>query len=156
MRNTFFKSKNPSKPDQLISDSTTSETLDTSIKKCTADNIDQIWKVAKIIRSELLQREKWRFTGSFDDFTLPLLLATWSGYWLVRIAAFSFILYYRNDSLVTHIPIDVFYSLLFFQNRKINIYKFYHSIEMSKYLLSKSLTLKLVFAISDFCFSIFV
>ena len=72
----FVKSKNPSKPDQLISDSTTSETLDTSIKKCTADNIDQIWKVAKIIRSELLQREKWRFTGSFDDFTLPLLLAT--------------------------------------------------------------------------------
>ena len=31
----FVKSKNPSKPDQLISDSTTSETLDTSIKECT-------------------------------------------------------------------------------------------------------------------------
>ena len=48
-----------------------SEILDTSIKECTADNIDQIWKVAKIICSELLQREKWCFTGSFDDFTLP-------------------------------------------------------------------------------------
>ena len=75
MRNTFFKSKNPSKPDQLISDSTTSEILHTSIKECTADNIDQIWKVGKIIRSELLQREKWHFTGLFDDFTLLPLLA---------------------------------------------------------------------------------
>ena len=75
-RISFVKSKNPSKPDQLISDSTTSEILDISIKECTADNIDQIWKVAKIIRSELLQREKWRFTGSFEDFTLPPLLAT--------------------------------------------------------------------------------
>ena len=56
MRNTFVKSKNPSKPDQLISDSTTSEILDISIKKCTTDNIDQIWKVVKIIRSELFQR----------------------------------------------------------------------------------------------------
>ena len=72
----LVKCKNPNKPDQLISDSTTSEILDTFIKECTADNTDQIWKVAKIVRSELLQREKWRFTGSFDDFNLPPLLAT--------------------------------------------------------------------------------
>ena len=72
----FVKSKNPSKPSQLISDSTTSEMLDTSIKECTADNIDHIWKVATIIHCKLLQREKWCFTGLFDDFTLPPLLAT--------------------------------------------------------------------------------
>ena len=51
MRNIFFKSKNPSKPDQLIRDSTTSEILHTSIKGGTADNTDQIWKVGKIIHS---------------------------------------------------------------------------------------------------------
>ena len=67
----FVKSKNPSKPDQLKSDSTTSEILDTSITEFNAHNIDQIWKVAKIIRSNLLQKEKWHFTGSFDDFALP-------------------------------------------------------------------------------------
>ena len=49
MPNIFSKSKNPNKSGQLINDSTTSEMLDTSIKKCIADNIDQIWKVAKII-----------------------------------------------------------------------------------------------------------
>ena len=38
----FVKSKNPSKPDQLISDSTTSKILDFSLEKCNADNIDQI------------------------------------------------------------------------------------------------------------------
>ena len=54
----FVKSKYPSKLEQLIKDSTTSEILDTSIEECTANNKDQIWKVAKIIRSELLQREK--------------------------------------------------------------------------------------------------
>ena len=50
----FAKSKNPSKPGQTISGSTTSEILDTSIKNCIADSIYQIWEVAKTIRSELL------------------------------------------------------------------------------------------------------
>ena len=72
----FVKSKNPSKPGQLISDSTTSKMLDTFIEECTADNVDQIWRVAKIIHCELLQTEKWHFTGLFDDFTLPPLIAT--------------------------------------------------------------------------------
>ena len=74
----------------------------------------------------------------------------WSGYWFVRIAEFSYIWHYRNDSLVTHISIDVFYPLPFFQNRKTNIYKFYHNIEMSRYLMLKSLTLKLVFLFQIF------
>ena len=38
----FVKGKNPSKPYQLASDTTVKEILDTSIKMCTADNIDQI------------------------------------------------------------------------------------------------------------------
>ena len=38
----FVKGKSPSKPDQLVSDTTTSEILDPSIKKCMADNIDQL------------------------------------------------------------------------------------------------------------------
>ena len=53
-----------------------SEISDNSVKECTVDNMDKIWDTAKIIRNELLKREKWKFTGSFDDFSLPPLLST--------------------------------------------------------------------------------
>ena len=71
----FVKSKNPSKPEQVISKSFLSECLD-NVPECSADNLDKIWKVAKIIRSELLNTKTWSFTGSFDDFVLPPLLTT--------------------------------------------------------------------------------
>ena len=71
----FVKSKNPSKPEQVISKSFLSECVD-NVPECSADNLDKIWKVAKIIRSELLNTKTWSFTGSFDDFVLPPLLTT--------------------------------------------------------------------------------
>ena len=73
---TFIKNKNPSKPDQLISTCTQSEVIDSSIKECTTDNMEKIWNVAKSIRKEILSREKWQYTGSFDGFCLPPLLST--------------------------------------------------------------------------------
>ena len=62
-RISFVKSKNSSKPGQFISDRTTSEILDTSIKKCIADKIDQIWKVAKIVSQWIIVKRKMAFCG---------------------------------------------------------------------------------------------
>ena len=148
-RISFVNSKNPSKPDQLISDSTTNEILDTSIKECTADNIDQIRKVAKFICSEMLQREKLCFSGLFNNFTLPHSLAT-----LIR-----WILIGKNHCILFYI-IDMIPQLMLSNQfcflKQENRLKFYHTIEMSGYLLSKSLALKLVFPISDFWLSILI
>ena len=62
-RISFVKSKNLDKSGQLINDSTTSEILDTSIKKCIADNTDEIWKVSKIISQWVFVKRKFVFYG---------------------------------------------------------------------------------------------
>ena len=72
---TFIKNKNPRKPVQLINIQTQSEAIDSSIKECTIDDMEKIWNVAKSNCKELLRREKWQYTGTFDDFCFPPLLS---------------------------------------------------------------------------------
>ena len=62
-RISFVKSKTSIKLGQLINDSTTSDSLDTPIKKCIADNIDQIWKDAKLISQWIVVKRKIAFYG---------------------------------------------------------------------------------------------
>ena len=44
----FTKIKNPSKPDHLVNDSSTSEIFDTSTIACTADNMTRYGKSLKV------------------------------------------------------------------------------------------------------------
>ena len=68
----FIKYKNPSKPEHICNTDTNTEAFDIAMKK--TENINDILHVAEIIRKELTEHTRWKFKGTFQTFTLPLLL----------------------------------------------------------------------------------
>ena len=68
----LIKNKNPSKPEHICNTDTNVEAFDTAKKK--TKNINDILHVAEIIRKDLTEHTRWKFKGTFQTFTLPLLL----------------------------------------------------------------------------------
>jgi len=66
-------------PERILHRKTNEEVIDTTMKQNTFD-LQEVYKVAKMIRNELLSTKEWRFQGSFDDYTLPKHLSLLSGY----------------------------------------------------------------------------
>ena len=68
----FIKNENPSKPEHICNTDTNVEAFDIAMKK--TENINDMLHVAKMIRKELTEHTRWKFKGTFQTFTLPLLL----------------------------------------------------------------------------------
>ena len=68
----FIKNKNPSNPENICSTDTNVEASDIAMKM--TENVNDILHVAKIIRKELTEHTRWKFKGTFQTFTLLLLL----------------------------------------------------------------------------------
>jgi hypothetical protein len=75
----FVKAPRCNMPERILHRKTNEEVIDTTMKQNTFD-LQEVYKVAKMIRNELLSTKEWRFQGSFDDYTLPKHLSLLSGY----------------------------------------------------------------------------
>ena len=60
------------KPEHICNTDINIEAFDIAMKK--TENINDILHVAEIIRKELTEHTRWKFKGTFQTFTLPLLL----------------------------------------------------------------------------------
>ena len=60
----------------LCSDKASDYALDAVMKQSEAENYGDLFKAAKLIREELEKHQKWKFTGSFNDFVVPTHLET--------------------------------------------------------------------------------
>ena len=62
-------------PEQVIHKSTEVEAMHVALNEYPDENdLNKRWRVAKIIRKEVLLKN-WKFHGSMDDFELPPLLS---------------------------------------------------------------------------------
>ena len=70
----FTKSNRPREPEVICSMSTIADTLDNYVED-KEDFVKSFFKVAKVIRSEIINESKWTFTGTFSDYKHPELLS---------------------------------------------------------------------------------
>ena len=68
----FMKSPRVNEPERVCSKGVQEAALD--ILSNQSDDLDMIFKTAKLVRNELLQHPNWTFTGSFENFQQPQLL----------------------------------------------------------------------------------
>ena len=72
----FVKSLRKSEPDKVVLPAAVSKAVDVllSAQMDGKDTIKHLETMARMLRGEIMQQQKWSFTGSFDDFpNLPLL-----------------------------------------------------------------------------------
>ena len=67
------------KPENFHSDQLNKKLVDDHSNK--VDDFAAIFKVANILRRDIMNLRQWKFNGSFDDFKIPKSLTTlWNGY----------------------------------------------------------------------------
>jgi len=72
----FVKNSNPSKSEQVCSETAQGQVIDIAVAQSKADNLTEILNVSKIVGNELLSQKKWAYQGSFSNFQeAPLLSA---------------------------------------------------------------------------------
>ena len=71
----FVKNKNANMPEQSCSTVTQDYLFNTSMTECANDNLAKIFTVAKLVREEVLSKDRWKFQDTFSDFILPPLLS---------------------------------------------------------------------------------
>ena len=70
----FVKSPRVNEPDRLCSNDAEGHAINVALKNCEAENFDDIFGVAKMVRKELEKMERWKFSGQFEDFKEPVHL----------------------------------------------------------------------------------
>ena len=71
----FVKSKYANQPEQIFAEEAQREAIHKlSIDQTQDVNLSYMWKVARFIKKEMLDRDQWVFIGTFNDFeNLPML-----------------------------------------------------------------------------------
>jgi len=71
----FVKSLRKSEPDKVVLPAAVSKAIDVlSAQMDSRDTIKHLETMARMLRGEIMQQQKWAFTGSFEDFpNLPLI-----------------------------------------------------------------------------------
>ena len=65
----FVKSKCANHPEKFFTEEGQREAIHkSSIDQTQGVNLNYMWKVARFMRKEMLDRYQWVFTGTFDDF----------------------------------------------------------------------------------------
>ena len=73
----FVKSKYANQPEKNFTEEAQREAIHKSSIDQTQDiNLNYMWKVARFIRKEIIDRDQWVFTGTFNDFENPPMLHT--------------------------------------------------------------------------------
>ena len=73
----IVKSKCASQPEKIFKDEAQRGAIHKSLIDQTQDiNLNYMWKVARFNRKEILDRDQWGFTGTFNDFDNPPMLHT--------------------------------------------------------------------------------
>ena len=72
----FNKSPRKFEPDRICSESAEDHAIEMALQQSEAENFKELYNAAKIIRTELEKNNKWKFSGSFSDFTAPTQLST--------------------------------------------------------------------------------
>lgn len=67
----FCKSPKRNEAERVCSKKTSECILDNAIKQSAHDDLNSIFKVATMLRKEILSHDKWKYKGSFEDFALP-------------------------------------------------------------------------------------
>ena len=71
----FVKSLRKSEPDKVVLPAAVSKAVDVlSGQMDSKDTIKHLETMARMLRGEIMQQQKWSFAGSFEDFPNPLLL----------------------------------------------------------------------------------
>ena len=63
-------------PERICSESAEDHAIEVALQKNEVEKFKEIYNAAKIIRTELEIRNKWKFSGSCFDFTGPTQLPT--------------------------------------------------------------------------------
>ena len=72
----FKKSQHANKPERICSQSAEDHAIEVALQQNEVEKLKEIYNAAKIIRTELENMNKWKFSGSFSDFTAPTQLST--------------------------------------------------------------------------------
>ena len=73
----IVKSKCASQPEKIFKDKAQRGAIHKSLIDQTQDiNLNFMWKVARFNRKEILDRDQWGFTSTFNDFDNPPVLHT--------------------------------------------------------------------------------
>ena len=72
----FKKSPRANKPERICSESAEDHAIEVALQQNEVEKFKEIYNAAKIIRTELEKMNKWKFSGSFSDFTAPTQFST--------------------------------------------------------------------------------